>query len=95
VGIKIVKEQNEMISFFCCITSGLKGSWEKRLLLFELFPEGRPEHLPYIGEGFKLSPVVPGVVGYVDALGFFFGFAFQKPGEELLDSFFSHIAPPF
>jgi len=80
-----------MIAIFWCITFELKGSLLKHRGLLKLFSEGRLEHLLHIAESFTSSSVLPRVIGYMDALGHFFGFTFQKPGEELLNFFFSHL----
>ena len=70
--------------------------WAEGLLgkarpLFQFLPECRLKHVLHIVESLTSSPVIPRVGCYVDALGFLLGLAFQKPGEELLDSLFGHL----
>jgi len=80
-----------MILIFWCTTFELKGSLGKALHLLKLFTEGSFEHLKDIGERVPFSRVIPSVVFYIDAFAVFLGFAFRKPGEELLDFIFCHF----
>ena len=89
-GNQNVEEQNEMISILRCTTFERKGSSLKAPALLEFFPECRLEHFLYIPESFIAASVLPRVACGASALVFFFGFAFEKPGEELLDLIFSH-----
>lgn len=89
-GNQNVEEQNEMISILRCTTFERKGFSLKAPALLEFFPERRLEHFLYIPESFIAASVLPRVARCASALVFFFGFAFEKPGEELLDLIFSH-----
>jgi hypothetical protein len=44
-----------------------------------------------MAESFMFSSVLTRVIGYVETFGLFLGLAFQKPGEKLLNFFFSHF----
>ena len=80
-----------MIVIFWCTTFELKGSLGKAPRLLKLFPECCLEHFLYVAESFIPAMVLPSVIDYIHSLGLLFGFAFQKPGEELLNFFFSHF----